>query len=681
MKKSITEKILCPMTLALGLVGYCLRLWLFETGIDEKGLFVTWHIANVLIWVLCFIALGLVSASLLRCPKVLRRKFPASPVAAAGCFIAAAGILVANVLELAASTDTVTRVSAILGVLAAVGLFYMGLRRKQGHRSSVAALSAVILYYMTHLILQYRLWSAESQAQNYIIPLLASVCLMLFAYHRSALDVTGKSFRAYVFFNQAALFFCLLSLNTDTWMFYAAMAVWTATDLHIPLPENNTRKLSKLPKNVTLCLDKLTDAGFEAFVVGGCVRDLTLGLKPQDYDLCTNATPEQICQVFDGFELVKAGQKHGTIGVVVEKTLYEITTFRTEGGYTDSRHPDWVEFVPNIEADLARRDFTVNAMAYHPAKGVIDPFGGKQDLKKGILRTVGEPAARFREDPLRILRGVRFAVRFGLTPESKTENAMLAMTDLMAHLARERVLDELNKLLPVVKAKDLIRFAPVIMQVIPELAPTMGFQQENPHHAYDVYTHSAHVVEALPSQLPLRWAGLLHDIAKPQTFTRDEQGVGHFLGHAEQGAQMADDILRNLKASNALRQQVAFLVEAHMLSLPPDKKVLRRRISKFGSENISCLLQLQKADALSTGVKGSLNPDMAKTEELLQEVIQEGACLQIKDLAVDGTDLMEAGIAPGPEMGKILSALLELVMTEEIPNEKAPLLEKATQLK
>jgi|GEM_PF-28191 len=681
MKKSITEKILCPITLGLGLVGLCLRYWLFAEGIDNRGLFMAGHTANILLWVLTFAAMGLLIFSLLRCPKVLRRKFPPSMVAAGGCFAAATGIMIANILELTASTDAVTQVSSVLGVLAAAGLFYMGLRRKQGRRSSMAALSAVILYYMTHLVLQYRQWSAEPQLQNYIFPLLASVFLMLFAYHRSALDVTGKSFRLYIFFNQAALFFCLLSLNTENWMFYGAMAIWTATDLHIPLPAKNapSRKIS-LPSNVKLCMQTLEDAGYEAFVVGGCVRDSLLGKVPQDYDLCTNATPEQICQVFSDYELVRNGEKHGTIGVIIQKQVYEITTYRTEGGYSDSRHPDWVEFVSNIGQDLARRDFTVNAMAYHPKRGIVDPWGGKKDLKQGILRTVGDPVKRFTEDPLRILRGVRFAVRYELAPEQETEKAMLALTGLMENLAKERIFEELCKLLPTVSAGDLIRFAPVLMQVIPELAPTMGFDQYNPHHAYDVYTHTAHVVEALPDDPVLRWAALLHDIAKPRTFTRDENGVGHFIGHAEQGAQMADQILQTLKASNALRQQVAFLVEAHMLDLTPDKKVLRRRVSKFGQENIQNLLLLQKADCLGTGTQNAPAPELVKAEKLLAEIMQEGCCLQLKDLAIDGTDLMDIGIAPGPEMGKLLNRLLELVINEEIPNEASALLEKAQQL-
>ena len=241
-----------------------------------------------------------------------------------------------------------------------------------------------------------------------------------------------------------------------------------------------------LPKPVLQCIQALEDRGFAAYAVGGCVRDACLGLVPQDYDLCTAALPEETEAVFRDCRLVLAGKKHGTIGVVTESGVIEITTFRKEGTYRDNRHPDWVCFVPQIEEDLARRDFTVNAMAYSPIRGYADPFGGREDLQKGILRAVGDPVRRFEEDSLRILRGVRFAVRYGLTVDPDTEAAMASQAFRMENLARERVFEELCKLLPLVKARDLIRFAPVITAVIPELAPLVGFDQRSPHHAYDL---------------------------------------------------------------------------------------------------------------------------------------------------------------------------------------------------
>ena len=301
--------------------------------------------------------------------------------------------------------------------------------------------------------------------------------------------------------------------------------------------------------------------------MGGCVRDWLLGLTPHDYDLCTAATPQQIKAVFQDFSLVLAGEKHGTVGIIFGNQVVEITTFRTEGEYLDHRHPDRVEFVTDIALDLSRRDFTVNAMAWSPIRGLADPFGGAQDLKAGILRAVGNPSLRFTEDALRILRGVRFSVRFGLTPEEETEKAMNDLAPLMDNLARERVFDELCKLLPLVNAQDLLRYRHILAQVIPALKPLMDFQQHSRFHAYDIYTHTAHAVAATPRELAIRWAALLHDIGKPSCFTLDDAGEGHFYGHAQESARLANKILLQLKAPTALRERVVLLIEKHMTPL------------------------------------------------------------------------------------------------------------------
>ena len=427
-----------------------------------------------------------------------------------------------------------------------------------------------------------------------------------------------------------------------------------------------------LPKSAARCMAVLENAGFAAYAVGGCVRDSLLGLTPHDYDLCTAADPEQMKQLFRDFPLVLAGEKHGTVGVIIGGEVVEITTFRTEGQYLDNRHPAHVEFVTDIESDLSRRDFTVNAMAWSPNRGLCDPFGGREDLKSRTLRAVGDPATRFREDSLRILRGVRFAVRYGLVPEPATESAMISLSPLMDNLARERVFDELCKLLPLVTAGDLLRFAPVLCQVIPELQPLVGFQQHTVHHAYDIFTHTAHVAEHVPAQPVLRWAALLHDIGKPACFTLDGEGCGHFYGHAKVSAQMADAILRRLKASTALRERVVLLIEQHMTPLTPDKKLLRRRLAQYGAETVAQLLALQQADTKGTGVtEGAL--DFNGVEPLLSELLAEDACLSIKDLAVNGHDLMALGYS-GPAIGKALQQLLALVLDERIPNEKAALI-------
>ena len=436
-----------------------------------------------------------------------------------------------------------------------------------------------------------------------------------------------------------------------------------------------------LPPNIQNCIDLLEAAGFAAYAVGGCVRDACLGRNPHDYDLCTGALPAQTEAVFRDFRLVLAGEKHGTVTVITEDGPVEITTFRTEGGYRDNRHPDWVKFVPDIQGDLARRDFTVNAMAYSPTRGFADPFGGREDLRNHVLRAVGDPEARFREDSLRILRGVRFAARFGLTPEEHTMQAMLSQAGLMENLARERVFEELCKLLLVAKAEDITRFAPILAAVIPELAPMIGFDQRSPHHAYDLITHTAHVVEGVPPTLPLRWAALLHDTGKVKTFTLDATGRGHFYGHAKDSAAIADDILRRLKAPTALREEVVPLIGRHMTRLQPDRKLLRCQVSKYGFPMVEAQLALQQADM---GSKGTVEDDgsavFAEVRQLLADLKAEDACLSLKDLAVNGNDLMALGFQ-GRAIGACLNRLLELVVEERLPNKKEALLAFAAGIK
>ncbi|MBP3685164.1 MAG: HD domain-containing protein [Oscillospiraceae bacterium] len=427
-----------------------------------------------------------------------------------------------------------------------------------------------------------------------------------------------------------------------------------------------------LPEHILYCIEKLETAGFAAYAVGGCVRDACLGLTPHDYDLCTSALPEQTEAVFENHRLILAGKKHGTVAVVLKGEVVEITTFRTEGAYADNRHPDWVEFVPEVEEDLARRDFTINAMAYSPTRGYADPFGGQEDLEKGILRAVRDPEERFSEDSLRILRGIRFASRFRLTIAETTEQAMQSLAPLMDNLARERVFEELSKMLPTLTAEDVVRYAPVLGAVIPELKPLIDFDQKSPHHAYDLMTHVAHVVAQVSADVTLRWAALLHDVGKVPTFTQDETGRGHFYGHAKESAEMADGILLRLKAPTALRERVVLLIDKHMTRPLADKKFLRRQLSKLGWEAFEQLLQLQKADMSS---KGTDEPgeDYGEIYRLLEEIKAENACLSLKDLAVNGRDLMALGMK-GREVGQMLNLLLEQVLDEKLPNQQEELL-------
>lgn len=432
-----------------------------------------------------------------------------------------------------------------------------------------------------------------------------------------------------------------------------------------------------LPNYVLTCMQALEAAGFQVYAVGGCVRDALLGLTPHDYDLCTDATPEQMQQVFQNFSLVRSGEKHGTIGVILDHQVVEITTFRTEGGYTDSRHPGWVRFVPNLEDDLARRDFTVNAMAYSPKTGYMDPFGGRADLENRVLRAVGCPEQRFAEDALRILRGARFAARFDLTPEETTEQAMLRLAPTMEQLVRERIFEELCKLLLWATAEDLCRYAPIITAVIPELASQVGFDQRNPHHAYDLFTHTAHVTANTPAELSLRWAGLLHDVGKVPSFFTDEAGRGHFYGHAKPGAEIANEVLLRLKAPTALREEVVQLCQLHMTLIVPEKKVVRRWLNKLGPALLEKLLTFQAADMSGKGIiEGDELEQFPKLRAIIQEILAENACFSLKDLAVNGHDLIALGFA-GKQIGQCLQYLLEQVMEEVLPNEQGALLDAA----
>ena len=436
----------------------------------------------------------------------------------------------------------------------------------------------------------------------------------------------------------------------------------------------------RIPPQVMGLMERLECRGFQAWAVGGCVRDSLLGLPPHDWDLCTDALSEEMVLIFSDFSLVRIGERHGTIAVVLEGRPVEVTTFRTEGGYEDHRRPDWVHFEKDIGADLSRRDFTVNAMAYSPRRGLADPFGGQADLRAGVLRAVGEPVRRFEEDGLRILRGVRFAARYGLTPEEKTLAGMTALAPTLASQARERVFTELCGFLPAARASDFQVFAPVILAAVPALGPSWGFQQHNPHHAFDVYTHTAQVVERVPPDLPLRWAALLHDVAKPACFTLDEAGIGHFRGHARRGAEMAREILKNLRAPRALEEHVAMLIAYHGVTrdlgrLQSDQP-LRRLLRRLGEKALRDLLALDRADDGGKGTQSA--PDsFDRFEAALDRILSEQPCLTLKDLAVSGRDLLDLGFPQGPELGRVLRMLLDEVGDGRLPNDRQALLDRA----
>ena len=434
-----------------------------------------------------------------------------------------------------------------------------------------------------------------------------------------------------------------------------------------------------IPGSVLELMDRLEDRGYECWCVGGCVRDHLMGIAPHDYDCCTAATPEQMQRIFADRQLVLAGLKHGTVGVVTDGGVVEITTFRTEGGYADARHPDWVKFVRDLREDLARRDFTVNAMAFSPRRGLADPFGGQEDLKKGLLRAVGDPVLRFREDALRILRGLRFAARFGFRIEENTRKAMDTEIAGLDALARERVMTELEGFLRATRADDLVNARNLLCRCIPELTATVGFDQRNPHHVHDVFGHTAQVVENVPPTAELRLAALLHDIGKPAVFSLDEAGVGHFFGHAAVSAEIANEVLLKLKASNALREEVVFLIRHHMDHYRPEEKTARRLLSRHGLPRMERLLDLQAADlgGKGTGTPGDSLRELEQLRQMLRTLAKQEGALTLKTLAVSGRDLLGCGFAPGPELGRTLNELLERVLSGELPNEREALLAAA----
>lgn len=680
--KDNTIKLSLPnFSLCAGLLGLALRIWYLTTGTDRVGLYRVDHPANVLTYLLvAAVALELFIGlrPLKRTPNY-ERMFPRSIPAALGSFIAAAGILFSALQDRTVQSNPLLSVACLLsGLLAAGALLLAGLCRYRGRRPNHVFHGVVTVYLLLHLVNRYSTWSNEPQLSLYLFPLLSCIAVTLSTYYRACLDGGLDTRKQYTVSSHAALFLCCTCAAGESWYFYGAMALWLFT-MELALDPLQAPGPMHLPTTVQFCLDALNTNGYTAYVVGGCVRNSQLGLRPKDYDMCTNATPQQIATIFSNFTLVRAGEKHGTIGVVLDNEVYEITTFRTDGAYSDGRHPDWVEFVSDVERDLARRDFTVNAIAYSPEHGYIDPFAGQQDLDQRILRAVRDPEQRFREDPLRILRGVRFAVTYRLKPEPKTALAMEALVGLLDGIAVERVFAELCKLIIKVKAKDLLRYTSVITQIIPELLPAVDFDQHSPHHAYDVYTHTAHVTAATAPHPELRLAALLHDVGKPATFFADANGRGHFYDHARVGAEMADRILLRLKAPTQFRETVVFLIENHMTPLSPDKKQLRHRLSEWGEERLRLLLALQKADFASKGVAEDEPNLFPVIEAALAEVIAEDSCLTVKQLAINGYDLISLGVAQGPHIGKCMNMLLGMVLDESVPNEREALLRAARE--
>ena len=680
-KRFLKPTILPWLPIGAGLIGFLLRLWQETGGIDDKGLYIPSHPNTWLLPLLTVVMLFLLVLPLRSLKKdgSYRKRFPSSSFSAFCIWTAAAAVLAYGILALRSNQEPLTLVLAIAGGFAVLSLGLLGLFRFRGSRPSPVFHGILGVYFMVFALYNYGPWSGDPQFFHFCFRALAVIALMLSVYYRATLDAKQKNWRIYTYTNQCAVFFCLLALPEKDGWFFLPMLLWAVGNTPVFRRRKNERVSVKpmvLPESVQLCIRSLEKAGFEAYVVGGCVRDHLLGHKAQDYDLCTSAKPEEICNVFASYKLVRNGEKHGTIGVVFPDGVCEITTFRAEGAYSDSRHPDWVAFVTRLEDDLKRRDFTINAMAYSPSRGLVDPYGGRQDLKNRVLRTVGDPGERFREDALRILRGVRFAARYQLTLEEETLQSMNQLSPLIDKLAKERVYEELCKFLPLATAEHMERFKPVLSRVIPELGACVDFAQYSTHHRYDVYTHTAHVVEGVSKDLVMRWAALLHDVGKPEVFSLDENGQGHFRGHAQEGARMADQILRRLKAPNALREQVVFLTEQHMTIPEADKQLLLKWVSRHGKDQVAQLLHLQAADFNAKGT-GETTDYFEKMLALLDSLMEEEPCLTAKDLKVNGRDILALGVEPGPLVGECMRQLLAQVQEGTTENTREALLAAA----
>lgn len=438
-----------------------------------------------------------------------------------------------------------------------------------------------------------------------------------------------------------------------------------------------------MPKNVDIAINLLQSAGFEAYAVGGCVRDSLLGKTPNDWDITTSAKPEDMKSVFADFHCIDTGIKHGTVTVVIDGEPLEITTFRLDGEYEDNRHPKSVTFTSDLGADLGRRDFTVNAMAYSKMTGTVDLFGGQNDLKNKIIRCVGDPDRRFNEDALRILRALRFASALDFEIEEKTAQSLLKNRALLGNISEERIAKELLKLVCGKGAKRILTdFAPVLFEILPELQPIYKNSHDNPHHCYDIYEHTLIAVESIDPEPTLRFAMLLHDCGKPAVKKFDENGVAHFYGHQRISAEISAQILARLKVSNKFRDEILFLVSNHdRWELYENTEKMPRYLSKFGLDGVLKLLKVMRADVLAQLPEYRYRLDqIADAEEIAKNLAAQKPCLSLSELQINGRTLMDIGIPQGRKLGAVLAQLLDEVIDGVTKNTQEALTTRAREI-
>lgn len=437
-----------------------------------------------------------------------------------------------------------------------------------------------------------------------------------------------------------------------------------------------------MPPNANVIIHALQDAGYKAYIVGGCVRDSLMNRVPHDWDICTSARPEQMLEVFKDHRVIETGLQHGTVTVVIDGEQYECTSFRIDGVYSDNRRPDSVTFINDLTEDLRRRDFTINAMAYNDEEGLIDPFDGMGDIKHGIIRCVGNAADRFNEDALRILRAIRFAAQLDFAIENNTSSELCRQRKSLANISAERITNELNKIVISDRfAGMLIKYLDIFEQFIPELEDMNNFPQNNPHHIYDVLIHTFYTVISCQNDLILRLAALFHDIGKPHSYQDEADGIRHFVGHNIVGADMTDKIMRRLKYDNNTRNAVVQLVLYHDSSFIAKPSAVKRWLNKVGEIQLKRLIDLRRADIEGQRVFYD-REKMRKIDDfanVLNQVLEEQQCFSLKDLAINGDDLIALGFVPGKELGEVLTGLLNSVTDDALPNDRETLLKEAQE--
>ncbi len=437
----------------------------------------------------------------------------------------------------------------------------------------------------------------------------------------------------------------------------------------------------KLSSGALKAIKMLEGAGYEAYSVGGAIRDTIMGNPAQDFDITTSATPEEMKRVFVNERTIETGIQHGTITLIVDGECVEITTYRLDGEYDDNRHPKSVEFTRALASDLERRDFTMNALAYNPTSNtLVDVFGGKEDISNGIIRAIGDPRVRFTEDALRILRAIRFSSSLGFKIEENTRDAMLECAPLLENISKERIATELNKFLCGKNVRNaILENYEILGYILPEIKKMHGFDQRNSWHIYDILEHTARVTENVEGVPHMRLMAFLHDIGKVHTFTVDENGVGHFYGHNGVSAERAREFFNRYKYDNFTKERVCAIIALHDTHIEADKVYIKKRMNRMGREAFFELLALQRADNMAQNPAKTNMAHFDIVKDMANEIIADEECFSLKHLALNGTSLIENGFKAGKQIGEILDFLLNEVIEGRAENEKNTLLKIAKE--